>query len=198
MNNKLNLLLAIRVVRSPTWIWGVCGALGLFSSATSAQYCPPQTVTQTYKSCSGPDGKVCNFYTVVKYVPSLCSYAQPPTPLPPPPVFKTPAEIEREVHVNYCLSTPGKVSVAIEQCEYNARGYHGGFVAAKCSGVQSADWSFKITLNNTVDVGCSQTITPGSTCREDAANARDLTISRCKLDGGKYLAAVALQCSDVN
>ena len=76
--------------------------------------------------------------------------------------------------------------------------YHDWFVAVKCSGVDSTEWSFKVTLNNKVDVGYSQTITPGPTCRTDSANARDTTVSRCDLDGDKYLNAVSLQCSDVN
>lgn len=100
--------------------------------------------------------------------------------------------------MNYCLSTPGKVQVAIQQCNHNAMGCNGWFVASKCSGVQSSTWSFKVTLNNSVDVGYSQTVTPGPTCREDATNAMNITVSRCDLDGAKYLAAVALQCSDVN
>jgi hypothetical protein len=198
MKNEISLLLSIQIVGQRFWAWGLLVLVSFIPSMVWAQQCGGwgQYVT-TYKSCAGPGETNCSYTPSITYYP-LPACPPPPPPLPPPPPPpKTPDQIEWEQHVKFCREFPAQIGSAVGQCIGNAYSYENYFVGTQCSNVQSAEWTFKVKLKDMIDVGYSQTISPGPTCRADAALARDETVRRCKLDGDRVRAALAVQCSDV-
>lgn len=207
---KMSEWLAVRIVQLRFWALIVFGVAGLSPSMAMAQQgCIATPIVKTFESCDGPVGapnRKCTYRSVLDRYDITCPPPQsmtppapPPTPPAPQPIqIKSAEEIEREAHVKFCKEFPLKIKNAVNQCISSARGYHGYFVATRCSGVTSQTWNIGLSVKDIFEASYSQKIEPGPTCREDAGHALEATFARCNSGGSTYEVALAQHCSDVN